>query len=248
MYRVLFQCGPVTVFTYGVFIAIAFITATALAMSVSEKYGVERSKLFDCLIAALAGGLIGGRLLFAIIHISYFREYPYHIFMLNQGGLAVQGAIAGGTAACLLTAWFRKAGMLKVLDVIAPYAALGQAIGRIGCYFNGCCYGRPVKGLFGVVFPGHGGLARIPLQLYSSVGLLIMFLILGKLRDKKMFPGSVFSVYLMVYSFFRFFMDFLRGDELYGWGDLTLSQYISVLFFIGGLLFFFTAKRVQLRR
>ena len=146
--------------------------------------------------------------------------------MLNEGGLAVQGGILSGIFSCWAVCRFKKISFLKTLDLLAPYVALGQSIGRIGCFFNGCCYGKVTQNVFGVIFPGQT-LTRIPIQIYSSLGLVLIFTFLIHLRDKKKYDGFIFFMYCGIYSLFRFFMDYFRGDDLFSFYQLTLSQLIS---------------------
>ncbi len=230
MHRILIHFGPFTLYTYGLFIASGFLLGTLLIMRVSEKYGFSRDDVFDCLIWVLIGGIAGGRLLFVMIN---FREYitaPLRIFILTEGGLAVQGAILSGILVCGLFCRSRKIPFLKTLDLFSPYVALGQSIGRIGCFFNGCCYGKAIQKGYGVIFPGDS-VVRIPTQLYSSLGLVALFFLLLLLRDKKKYDGFVFFFYCALYSIFRFFMDFLRGDGLVSFSAFTLSQIISMIVF-----------------
>jgi phosphatidylglycerol:prolipoprotein diacylglycerol transferase len=249
MHRILIQFGPFTIYSYGFFVAMGFLLGAIFILRGSEKYGFSRDSIFDCLLWVLVGGIAGGRLLFVVINAPYYINDPLRIFMLTEGGLAVQGAILSGIFFCWVLCRIKKLPFLRILDLFAPYAALGQSIGRIGCFFNGCCYGRAIRSGAGVIFPGDS-VVRIPTQLYSSLGLVILFALLLFLRDKKKYDGFVFFMYCCLYSLFRFFMDYFRGDELYTFYNLTLSQAISVLvFFISILmmLFFHFKKKPEKR-
>lgn len=242
MFRIIFEIGGVRIYSYGFFVAVAFLITTVLVIRDAKRSGVDPSKVLDCMIAILAGGLLGGRLLHVIIHWSYYSQVPRDIIMMQEGGLAVQGAILSGALAGIITAKVKKLPIWNTVDLIVPYIALGQAIGRIGCLLNGCCYGRPVVVGLGITFPGED-FARVPLQIYSSVALLGIFMILLVLKDRKKFDGAVFASYLIIYSLFRFFIDFLRADELVTVGVITLSQLISLAFFAAGLILYALLKK-----
>jgi phosphatidylglycerol:prolipoprotein diacylglycerol transferase len=219
-------------------VALAFLLSTFLILRDARKYGFSRDDVFDCLIAILIGGIIGGRVLFVVLNSEYFARYPLKVLMLNEGGLAIQGAILVAALAGLLMTKIKKLPFWKGSDLVAPYIALGQSIGRIGCFLNGCCYGRATEGALSVTFPGDT-VARIPVQIYSSAFLMLIFMVLLSLKDKKPFDGYLFAMYLVLYSFLRFFMDFFRGDDLVSWGGMTLSQLISVGMFACGAIIFF---------
>lgn len=237
MHRILFQIGPFTLYSYGLSVAAAFLLSAGLILRNAKRFGIQKESVFDLLIAILVGGLVGGRLLFAVINWGDFREAPLRAFMIWEGGLAFHGALILGALSGIVAASLKKLPLWKTADLIVPYVALAQAVGRIGCFLNGCCYGRIIEKGIGVTFPGETVL-RMPVQLYSSLGLFIIFLILITLREKRPFEGSIFSLYLVLYSFFRFFMDFLRGDELVTFFGVTLSQAISASVFICGAVIF----------
>ena len=162
--------------------------------------------------------------------------------MLQKGGLAWQGGFLGGTLAGV---WFvrrKKLSLRPVLDLVAPYIALGQSIGRIGCFFNGCCYGKPVA--WGIYFPTHG--ARLhPTQLYEMAGLFIIFLILKYTRGREHQSGFIFVYYLVLAAIERFVVEFFRADhDILGLG-LSLAQFIALGVFVAGLILMkvFKSKR-----
>ena len=241
MHRIIFQIGPFTVYSYGLFVAIAFLLSTILIIRDSKRFGISPDKMFDCMIAILLGGIIGGRLLFVIINYHYYLEYPLKAFMFYEGGLAFQGALIMAALVGIMFARVRKIPFWKSADIIAPYIALGQSLGRIGCFLNGCCYGRVAhKGLL-VTFP-HEPFTRIPTQIYSSLLLLLIFVVLIEMRERRHFDGYVFCAYMIFYSVFRFFMDFTRGDNLAVLFDMRLSQVISLGMFVVASGIYFILK------
>ena len=120
----------------------------------------------------------------------------------------------------------------KTADFIIPYVALGQSIGRIGCFFNGCCYGKPMNAL-----------ENFPTQIYAALALVIIFVILKIAQKKSFFAGFIFILYLVLYSVQRFFIDFLRGDTPRYYLNLTASQLISIVVLVIAFGFYLTRKK-----
>jgi len=226
MYRTLFQIGPFTLYSYGLLVAVAFLLSTFLILRDSAKFGISRNCVFDCLIAVLIGGLIGGRLLFVLINWQQYSLYPLRAFMLREGGMAFHGALGMAVLAGIVVCRLKKISFWKMSDLVAPYIALGQAIGRIGCFLNGCCYGRVITGGVAVTYPGEA-VMRMPVQVYSSLLLLLIFILLMILREKRPFDGAVLGGYIILYAIMRFFIEFYRGDNPAVFFGLTLSQLIS---------------------
>ncbi|MBF0216507.1 MAG: prolipoprotein diacylglyceryl transferase [Candidatus Omnitrophica bacterium] len=237
MHPVLLDVFGFKIYTYGFCVAAAFLTCAFLAYGYSRRTGEPFNEIADCFFWVLLSGLVGGRMLYVIVNIGYFASNPWLIPVFRDGGMAFHGSLIAGAAAGIITCRVKKLSFWKMSDVVAPYIALGHSIGRIGCYLNGCCYGRTVDNGFGVVFPGDVA-ARIPVQLYSSLVLALLFLFLTSYRERKPFDGSVFLVYLLIFSLVRFLSDFLRADNPGIFFSLTLAQVLSVGIFIVGAYFF----------
>ncbi len=242
MHRILFQIGPLTFYSYGLLIALGFLLAAFLMTREASKYGASKDDVFDCLIAVLISGLIGGRFLFVAINWQLYSREPLRIFMLQEGGMAIQGSLVTAFITGIVVCRAKKLRFWKMCDLIAPYIALGQAVGRVGCFLNGCCYGKVIVSGLGVTFPGETVL-RIPTQVYSSLFLLGIFAALLMFRKKRPFDGSVFVLYMILYALFRFGMDFMRSDNPKIFLGITLAQAISVGIFFCGIAFYFALKR-----
>ncbi|MBF0493589.1 MAG: prolipoprotein diacylglyceryl transferase [Candidatus Omnitrophica bacterium] len=227
MHKILFHIGPFEVYTYGFFVATAFIAAMFLIKLDAERRKMRPEIFMDILLFILVTGLIGSRLLYVIINYDYFKVNPARIFAFRDGGLSIQGGIVFAALTSILFAKFRKISYFKAADFIVPYVALGQGIGRVGCFFNGCCYGKIIAGGIGVTFPGESCM-RIPIQLYSAAFLLLTFVLLLLYRDQSKKEGAVFLAYLMLYSAGRSVLDLFRGDNPVIAAGMTLSQLISM--------------------
>jgi len=170
-----------------------------------------------------------------LLNLDYFLKDPSEIYKLQNGGLAWQGGLIFATATAFFYLKKHRLPVLKFLDIASPYGALGQSIGRIGCFLNGCCYGKPVW--WGPYFPVHD--ARLhPTQIYESVGLLAVFLILKNLNTKKWGEGRVFAVYLMLAAALRFVVQFFRDDHDPIWFGLSIFQWVCIVVFLSAIVFF----------
>lgn len=222
MHPILFKLGPITIYTYGAIVALAFVTATFLMAKNAGRFGVEKNAVIDFMVVVFISGLVGARALHILVNFGYYKENPLEMIMITRGGLAIYGAILTAFPAGVI--YLRKKGLpvWAFADMIAPCLALGQSIGRIGCYFNGCCYGIEN-------FP-------FPVQILSSFILLAVYLILRFLQEKNIFKNNLIFIYFVLYSFQRFFVEFIRGDISRIYSGLTASQIISVFVFSGALV------------
>jgi phosphatidylglycerol---prolipoprotein diacylglyceryl transferase len=242
MHPILFTIGPFTIYSYGVMLAIAFLVSFNLASTRCKIFGIKKDNLSTLFFVLLISGIIGARLLYVLSNLDFFIGYPFEIFMINKGGLVFSGSLIVAPVFGILYA--KKAGITITdgADLLAPFIALGHAIGRIGCFLNGCCYGRPTESVFGMQFP-FSPVKLYPTQLFSAAGLFIIFLVLFFMQKRRAFKGQIISLYLIVYGVFRFFIEFLRGDLEPIFHNISLTQAISLAFILTGILSFYTLKR-----
>lgn len=237
MHPILFEIGKFKIYSYGSMVALGFLISIWLAGREAKKAGISPQQILDIGLYSLLFGIAGARLLHVLLNPGYYFYRPLEIIMLNRGGLAFHGGLLGG----IIAAWYyirrNRMPLWKTADMMIPYVALGQAIGRIGCVLNGCCYGLPTYSYFGFYPPGSIIAPLHPTQLYSSVLLLAAFVILKLLYEKKRFDGSIFFSYLVLYSFGRFFIDFYRGDLAAVLFGLKMSQLISIAIFFPSVFF-----------
>jgi len=237
MHPILLRLGPITIYSYGFMLAVAFIVATMLAQQKARQFGVNPEKILELAIFIMLFGIIGARIAYVLLNLQDFVKRPFEIFYLHKGGLVFYGGAIFGGVASLFFIKRNKLNGPDLADLIAPYAALGQSIGRIGCLLNGCCWGKPTDLAWAIVLPQQEGTLH-PTQAYESLGVLVIFLILVILQDKRVFRGQIFGLYLLFYSMLRFFIEFLRGDNTIVFFSLTFSQIASVIIFIISLFFY----------
>ena len=249
--------GAVNVYAYGFMLTIAFIVGTIITVYAAKRERVDSEIILDLIFSIIIGALIGARIMYVVLKLDEFLTYETtmigdqeqlkfllmptlrKIGAIHQGGLSVHGGVIG---AMLLSAAYTKIKHLnywKLADLFAPALALGTAIGRIGCYLNGCCYGVTCKNpdaWYAISFPlnSHTGVTPEPrhaAQLYMmALNLIIFFILRGMYKDRK-FDGHVFLMWIALYSIARFFQEFFRfevsSDVLFG--TITVAQLASVI-------------------
>jgi phosphatidylglycerol:prolipoprotein diacylglycerol transferase len=218
MHPVLFHIGPFALHTYGLFVAVAFLSAMGLALREARRVGVDADRLLDLCFYILIAAIVGSRLLYVLLDWPTFRQDPVEIIRIWRGGLVFYG---GFIAAFLAALWYiRSKGLAlwKTADILAPSIAFGQFVGRIGCLFAGCCYGRPCNLPWAITFTSPESLAPTgvplhPTQIYSSLNGLLIFAVLVGLRRLKRFEGQIFWTYVLLYGVSRSIIEFFRGDD-----------------------------------
>ncbi len=242
MHPILCTFGPVTLYTYGAMLVLAFVLAAGGAVRAARRLPASQralgpDEMLDFCCVSLLGGLIGGRLFYVGLHHELFLASPLEILALWQGGLVWYGGLFGGLVAAWLYTRARRLSLRGALDQVVPFLALGHAIGRVGCFLNGCCYGLPTPRWYGVRFPGHAQ-PLVPTQLLESAGLFVLAVILRGLQRQPWVAGRgrVVGAYLVGYAMLRVMMEGLRGDQPRGWMGLTLQQLVSLGLFAIGLV------------
>ncbi|HEY1403102.1 MAG TPA: prolipoprotein diacylglyceryl transferase [Pyrinomonadaceae bacterium] len=251
MYPELFRIGNFPVNTYGVLLALAFLAALLVAARLGARDGLPRERLFDLGLWLLLAAIVGSKVLLLVVEPEY-RAAPLRLLSLDF--LRSGGVFYGGFLGAVLTAyvlvrryelpWWRTA------DAFAPGIALGQAIGRQGCFAAGCCWGKPTTLPWGVRFSelGHQ-VTGVPIdahlhptQLYESFAAFLFFALLIWLHRRKTFNGQVILAYGVLYGATRFIIEFFRDDprgDIFGLTSLThlsTSQLISLLVGLASLV------------
>lgn len=232
--------GPFTIYSYGLMLAVAFLIGSQLACLQAKKQNINPDNIFNLAFIACITGIIGARIFYIIGHMHYYLQYPQEIIMLTSGGLSWFGGLIAGVLSSILYLRSKNLSVPQVLDIMAPFIALAQAIGRIGCLLNGCCYGKVSN--FGLYFKVHQAYL-IPTQLYSSLLLILIFIILRLLQERPHRQGEIFIFYLLLYSAMRFFIEFFRADHQVIFMGLSLFQIISIAIFFFALLKFLSGLK-----
>ncbi len=212
------KLGPLNVYSYGVMVAIGFALATACVYMRAPSFGIDRNNVVDLMILMLVSGIAGARVFYILQNLAYYRTNPFEMLNLSKGGLVWYGAFIAGLGASALYMKIKKMDFWEALDLAAPYIALAQALGRIGCFMNGCCYGVAMAD--GLLYPT---------QLYSAASLLLIFAALRIWQEHRHFKGEIFLGYCALYSSKRFLVEFIRGDNPRVLFGLTISQVISCI-------------------
>ncbi len=239
MWPVLIKIGNFKIYSYGVLVFLGVWISYTFIRNLAKKEGLDLKIVESLAIWSIFLGLLGGRILFILINFKDFWASPF-TYIFSRAGFAFQGGILLGIIGLYIMCKKKKLNFLQFVDIFSIGVVLGHSIGRIGCFLNGCCYGKPSE-KFGILFhpnspAGVLGIKVIPTQLISSFFLFIIFLMLLRIYKKRRFLGQVFFSYFLFYGFFRFFIEFLRGDPRPFLGILSIFQYISIVFFLIGVV------------
>ncbi|MFC1595784.1 prolipoprotein diacylglyceryl transferase [Candidatus Margulisiibacteriota bacterium] len=237
MHPELLRFGSITVFSYGTMVALGFLAATFWAWRHAAKLRpgdslpkakaseIDREQVLSLVLLVVLCGIIGARIFYVIQFWPRFAEEPMQILNIRGGGLVFYGGLFGGLTALFVYCRLQKLAVLKVLDLAAPAVILGYAIGRLGCFLNGCCYGAPTSAFWGVRFPDLPGLHH-PAQLYSAVIALAIFGLLAFLYKRKAYNGQIIFWGIIMHSLYRFGIEFIRINPLYF--GLSAAQWIAL--------------------
>src|SRR3984893_1002076 len=239
MYPRLFDLGPITVYTYGVLLAAAYLLGLKLAMVRASARGLDPVRVLDLGIYIIISALIGAKLLLLVTDFRSFRNDPHELLTLARSGGVFYGGLILAVSVAL---WYiRRAGLplWTTCDVFAPGIALGHVIGRFGCFFAGCCYGRPTRVPWAITFTDPFAAENVgtplnvplhPTQLYEAgAEAIILGVLLMTERNGRPFPGRTFWLYILLYAISRFIIEFYRGDERGSVGMFSTSQFISII-------------------
>ena len=250
MYPELFRIGSFPIHTYGVFLALAFLSAILLTVRLAARDGLPSQKIYDLCLWMLLAALIGSKVLMLFTEPEY-RGNPSQLISLDflrSGGVFYGGLLGAVIAGYLLMRRYRLP-WWPTADACAPGIALGNFFGRQGCFAAGCCWGKPTTLPWGVKFSELGNeITGVPIdthlhptQLYESFAMLLVFFLLLWLHKRRRFKGQVILTYAVLYSVIRFLIEFVRDDprgDILGLTTLTglsTSQIISLVVGVSAL-------------
>ena len=254
MHPILFKIGPITIYTYGVLIATAFFLGLALAVRQARIEGEDPQKIMDLSLYILISAIIGSRLLYIVVEYKEYISSPLRIFKVWEGGLVFYGGFIMAMAVVIVYTRKHEMNYWRVGDILAPSVAIGQGVGRLGCFFAGCCYGKDTNVPWAVIFKDPNTLAPMdvhlhPTQLYDSANGFIIFAVLFILRKYKRFDGQLFWTYTLLYAVGRFIVEIFRGDER-GFvieSFLSTSQFIAIPLFIVSIIMLVKLKSIGVK-
>ncbi|MBV8865391.1 MAG: prolipoprotein diacylglyceryl transferase [Acidobacteriaceae bacterium] len=253
MFPKLISIGSFYIPTYGVLVALGFLAGLGTALRLARRAGLPPEKITNLAVYCAIAGIIGAKLFMFLFDLGDYIKNPGQIFTLET--LQAAGVFHGGFIAAFLVAvvYMRKQAMpvLGTMDIFAPGIAIGQAIGRLGCFAAGCCWGKECSLPWGVRF-GSDFAAPVPLdktlhpvQLYESAADLLIFWFLYRRAAQKHAAGQVIGLYMVLYSTARFTIEFFREHEQALVGPFSLTQWIALGIFVAGMFILLMGRQRQ---
>lgn len=243
MHKILFHIGSTPVYSYGLMVSLGVIAAFICGIICGKDRNFKTDKTIYMILFVFLSGLAGAKILFIILHLNNFTDLHDGIFHITGSGLAWHGGVAGGILFMIYFSRTEKIPFFDVADLSVLCGILGLVFGRIGCFLNGCCYGKPSSLPWAVIFPRAGDFPRHPTQIYESSLDLVVFLILLYLWKKNRYRGEVFCGFILLYGLVRFTVEFWREHFLPLTLGLTVAQLISIGMMITGLILYWKIRR-----
>jgi phosphatidylglycerol:prolipoprotein diacylglycerol transferase len=239
MHPILFELGPATIYTSGVLLAAAYLLGLQMAIVRARKRGLDHARVLDLGIYIIISALVGAKLLLVVTDLRTFVANPSELMALARSGGVFYGGLIVAVAVALL--YIRRIGLplWTTCDVFAPGIALGHVVGRMGCFFAGCCWGKPTDVPWAITFTSPFAAANVgtplnvplhPTQLYEAgAEAIILVLLLATERRGRPYPGRTFWLYMLLYAVSRFIIEFYRNDPRGAVMMFSTSQFISLL-------------------
>jgi phosphatidylglycerol:prolipoprotein diacylglycerol transferase len=239
MHPILFEIGRFPVYTYGVLLAAAYLLGLQFALMRARTRGLDPNRVMDLGIWIIISALVGAKLLLLVVEFDKYQSRPGELLDLFRSGGVFYGGLIAAVAVALWYLRRHRMPMWTVTDVFAPGIALGHVIGRLGCLFAGCCFGRPTEVPWAITFHSEYAAQNVgtplgvplhPTQLYEAgAELLILVLLIATERRGRPFPGRTFWAYMFLYGISRFIIEFYRGDPRGTVGMFSTSQFLSLI-------------------
>jgi len=257
LYPKIIELGPLTLHTYGLLLALAFFSGAVILSRLVVREGLQASRAWDFAFVVIISALVGAKIFMVGSNLSYYLEHPSHFVSLGfwQAGGAYFGGLIGAIA---FSYWYisrsSDLSFWVMADASGPAVALGQSIGRLGCFGAGCDYGKVTEQPWAVIFTSDYAHQKVgvplnvslhPVQLYESVGTFFLFLFLMWMHARRRFTGQVFAAYLIGYGVLRFFNEYFRGDRGRGIlldGAISVHQLIALTLVVISLVVIYLGK------
>lgn len=239
MHPILFEAGPVTIYTYGVLLAAAYLLGLWLGVKRANAAGLDGNKVLDLGIWVIIAALVGAKGLLFVVEFDHFTSSREEFFSLLRSGGVFYGGLIAASLTCIYQLRKHKLPLWQSGDLFAPGIALGYMVGRLGCLAAGCCYGKPTQVAWAVTFTDPAAALNVgtplnvplhPTQLYESLaGLVILLVVLALERRPGSYAGRTFWQFVLLYAVSRFIIEFFRGDDRGAVAMFSTSQLISLV-------------------
>jgi phosphatidylglycerol:prolipoprotein diacylglycerol transferase len=239
VHPILLEAGPVTIYTYGVLLAAAYLLGLWLGVRRANAAGLDGNRVLDLGIWVIIAALVGAKGLLFIVDFEHFTSSREEFFSLLRSGGVFYGGLIAASLTCIYQLRKHKLPLWQSGDLFAPGIAFGYMVGRLGCLAAGCCYGRPTQVAWAVTFTDPAAALNVgtplnvplhPTQLYEALaGFVILIVLLALERRGRPFAGRTFWQFVLMYAVSRFVIEFYRGDDRGMMSVFSTSQVISLV-------------------
>ena len=220
MYPVLFHIGSWPIYTYGAMVSVGFILGYQFLLKWAEEKGVSELDISNLFLILVVTSMLGARITYVLSYPEHFEGDWLRVFKVWEGGLTILGGAFFGFISMVSYCWYKKLNTPLIFDLFSPALALGVVFGRLGCLGNGCCFGVPSDLPWALTFPNTDPFSppvpRHPTQSYSSIAMLLVFLILRWYRKRDHTNGMVTVLLVFLYSIYRSMVEIFREDVIQG--------------------------------
>ena len=238
-----FNIFGLTIGTYGIVFTLAYLTSLVITQTRATKRKLDKDFIVGIFVNAVIFGILGAKLFYVLsVGKNFFNIYTFWELMLQKNGFVAYGGIILGILSNFIWCIIRKKDFYTYFDIVMPSVAASQAVGRLGCLIDGCCYGLPAATThwYTVMYDRSPymmpGIPIIPIQLVASFGDLLLCIVLIIFSNKVKTKGCTASLYMILYSIGRFIIEYFRGDFRGNVGALSTSQFISIFIFLIGVI------------
>jgi phosphatidylglycerol:prolipoprotein diacylglycerol transferase len=242
MHPIALQIGALSIRWYGVMAALGLLAATLILNSNRKYVNMTKEQCSNAIMVALIAGVLGARIFYVVQFFDLYRDNLFEIIRIDRGGLVYYGGFILAVFALFVYSRMAKIDFVRMWDGFTPALAVAHAFGRIGCFLNGCCYGKPTELFIGMAYPAGSDPARRygeaplhPVQLYEA-GENLLCAVLYFYLVRKAPRGVAVSCYFIIYGVLRFVNEFARGDHKLIWNLFTPAQLIGIVLITAGTI------------